>query len=216
LRPDRVRGVVGLSVPYRPRGSAAPLGRLRAAVGEGFYQIYFQAPGVADAELARDVRRTMRRVLYSASGNAPRRDPPVPPVVPAGRGFLDIMVDPPTLPGWLTEHDVDVFTDQFQKSGFNGGLNWYRNIDRNWELTAPWHGAHIQPPALYVAGERDLVLTFPGARELIAGLAAYVPNLRRTVILPGCGHWTQQERPAEVNAAMLEFLAGLDGAGKGS
>jgi pimeloyl-ACP methyl ester carboxylesterase len=209
MRPDRVRGVVGLSVPYRLRGSAAPLGLLRAALGEGFYQIYFQAPGVADTELARDVRRTLRRVLYSASGDAPRREPPVPPVVPPGGGFLDIMADPVTLPGWLTEQDIDTFTAEFQASGFTGGLNWYRNIDRNWELTAPWRGARVQPPALYVAGERDLVLRFPGSKDLIANLAAVVPNLRRTVILPGCGHWTQQERPAEVNAAMLEFLAAI-------
>jgi pimeloyl-ACP methyl ester carboxylesterase len=182
---------------------------LRAALGEGFYQIYFQAPGVADAELAADVRRTMRRVLYSATGDARRQQPARPPVVPPGGGFLDIMADPATLPPWLTEQDIDTFTAEFQKAGFTGGLNWYRNIDRNWELTAPWRGARVEPPALYVAGDRDLVLDFPGARELIANLVACVPNLRRSVILPGCGHWTQQERPAEVNAALLEFLAAI-------
>lgn len=209
MRPDRVRGVIGLSVPHRPRGHAAPLGLLRAALGEGFYQVYFQAPGVADAELARDARTTFRRLLYSASGDALRSGLPLQAVVPAGGAFLDITVDPPTLPGWLTEEDVDVFVEEFAHAGFTGGLNWYRNIDRNWELTAPWQGAVVQPPALYVTGDRDLVVGFPGARDLIDRLQTFVPGLTRTVVLPGCGHWTQQERPDEVNAAMIEFLRGL-------
>jgi pimeloyl-ACP methyl ester carboxylesterase len=209
MRPDRVRGVIGLSVPYRPRGHAAPLGLLRAALGEGFYQIYFQAPGVADAELASDVRTTFRRLLYSASGDALRSGPAQQAVVPAGGGFLDITVEPTTLPGWLTEEDIDVFVDEFAHAGFTGGLNWYRNIDRNWELTAPWQGAVVQPPALYVTGDRDLVVSFPGARDLIDRLQTFVPGLTRTVMLPGCGHWTQQERPDEVNAAIIEFLRGL-------
>jgi pimeloyl-ACP methyl ester carboxylesterase len=130
-------------------------------------------------------------------------------VVPPGRGFLDIMTEPEILPGWLDESDVDAFTSEFEHTGFTGGLNWYRNIDRNWELTAAWRGAPVQPPALYVAGDRDLVVGFPGAREQIERLATSVPNLRETVMLPGCGHWTQQERPAEVNRALLDFLRSL-------
>src|SRR6266487_581203 len=186
MRPDRVRGVVGLSVPYRPRGSAPPLGLLRAAVGEGFYQLYFQAPGVADAELGRDPRASLRSVLYSASGDA-LGEHRLQAVVPPGGGFLDIMVQPETLTGWLTEEDVDVFAAEFERSGFTGGLNWYRNIDRNWRLTAPWKGARIRPPALYVAGDRDLVIDFPGARDLVGRLQTFVPDLRGAVILPGCG-----------------------------
>ncbi|MDQ6921336.1 MAG: alpha/beta hydrolase, partial [Candidatus Dormibacteraeota bacterium] len=130
-------------------------------------------------------------------------------VVPPGRGFLDIMTEPEMLPDWLDESDVDAFTSEFEHTGFTGGLNWYRNIDRNWELTAAWRGAPVQPPALYVAGDRDLVVGFPGAREQIERLATWVPNLRETVMLPGCGHWTQQERPAEVNQALLDFLRSL-------
>ena len=99
--------------------------------------------------------------------------------------------------------------EEFAHAGFTGGLNWYRNIDRNWELTAPWQGAVVQPPALYVTGDRDLVVGFPGARDLIDRLQTFVPGLTRTVVLPGCGHWTQQERPAEVNAALIEFLRAL-------
>ena len=206
LRPDRVRGVAGLSVPYAPRGPVSMLTAMRAALGDGFYMQYFQTPGVADAELARDVRTTMRRILYGASGDAPRA---AQPVAPAGKSFLDLMPDPETLPDWLTEADLDVFTSEFERTGFTGGLNWYRAIDLTWELMAPWQGAVVTPPALYVAGDRDLVVNFPGMAQFIPHLQTVVPNLTRTVILPGVGHWTQQERPAEVNAALLEFLAGL-------
>jgi pimeloyl-ACP methyl ester carboxylesterase len=115
----------------------------------------------------------------------------------------------PPLPGWLTESDIAFYAGEFSRTGFTGGLNWYRNIDRNWEILAPFAGAKVTVPALFVAGERDLVLSFPGAKELVANLTAFVPHLRQTIILPGCGHWTQQERAPEVNAAMLDFLRGL-------
>src|SRR5215831_9429303 len=137
LRPDRVRGVIGLSVPYRPRGSRVPTEAMRASIGDGFYMIYFQQPGVVDAELARDLRQTFTRVLYGASGDAPA----VVPVVPPGGGFLDICAEPPGppgLPAWLTSADIDAFVAEYQDSGFTGPLNWYRNLDRSWELTAAW------------------------------------------------------------------------------
>jgi pimeloyl-ACP methyl ester carboxylesterase len=205
LRPDRVRGVIGLSVPYRPRGRAAPIAAMRAGLGDAFYMVYFQEPGVADAELARDLPGTFRKLLFSASGDGPGGLPLVPP----GGGFLDICADPPALPGWLTDHDISVFAGEYATAGFTGGLNWYRNLDRNWELTAAWHGAPVTVPALYMAGERDLVVNFPGARELLPRMREYIPRLRDTVLLPGCGHWTQQERPAEVSEAMTGFLRGL-------
>jgi len=205
LRPDRVRGVIGLSVPYRPRGSSAPVAAMRAGIGDGFYMVYFQQPGVADAELARDPRRTFRSVLFSASGDGPGGLP----IVPAGGGFLDVCADPPDLPGWLTSSDIDAYAAEYARAGFTGPLNWYRNLDRNWELTGAWHHAPVIVPALYIAGERDLVVRFPGARQMIPRLREVVPQLRDAVLLPGVGHWTQQERPAEVSEAMLGFLAGL-------
>ena len=206
LRPDRVRGVAALSVPFRPPGHLRPLEVLRAVAGDGFYQVYFQAPGVADAELARDVRAAFRRMLHGGSGAGSG----LTLVVPPGRGFLDLVAEPEALPGWLTEADLDVFTAEFEPAGFTGGLNWYRNIDRNAELLAAWRGARVLPPALYVAGDRDLVVSFPGAEAQIANLRASVPNLWRTVMLPGVGHWTQQEEPAQVNAHLIEFLRTLD------
>ena len=211
LRPDRFRGVVGLSVPYFPRGTARPTSVMPQTPDAHFYQLYFQAPGVAEAELERDVRRTIRSVLYSGSGDVPRREGGGTfevGMVPRQGGFLSRQVEPTTLPAWLTEADVDYFVGEFSRTGFRGGLNWYRNIDRNWELLAPFASATVGVPALYVAGDRDLVVRFRGMDRLLPNLARLVPRLTKTVMLPGCGHWTQQERPEEVNAAILEFLKG--------
>ena len=211
LRPDRFRAVAGLSVPFRPRGSTRPTSVMPQSESSLFYQLYFQAPGVAEAELERNPRETIRRLLYSGSGDVQRESEDalsdrLPFMVPRTGGFLTRTVDPSTLPGWLTEADVDVFAGEFARTGFRGGLNWYRNIDRNWELLAPFAGAKVTVPALYMAGDRDLVVRFPGAPELIANLTKFVPNLTKTIMLPGCGHWTQQERPDEVNAALIAFL----------
>jgi len=199
LRPDRVRGVIG--------GSAPPIATLRSSVGDGFYMIYFQRPGVADAELARDLRQTFTRVLYGASGDAPAGLPVVPP----GGGFLDICAEPPAsgLPGWLTSADIDAFAAEYRDAGFTGPLNWYRNLDRNWELTAAWHHAPVTVPALFITGDRDLVIRGAGGREMLPRLRDRVPELREPVLLEGCGHWTQQERPEDVSQAMISFLREL-------
>jgi len=209
MRPDRFRAVAVLSVPYSPRGSIRPTAALAQAAGEHFmYMLYFQEPGVAEAELGRDVRATLRRVLYSASGDAPAAQG-WRPIMPGAARFLDNLGDPERLPAWLTEADLDFYTVEFQRTGFSGGLSWYRAMDLTWELTAPWHHAKVMQPALFVAGERDLVIAMH--RRALDQLRETVPGLRRLVMLPGCGHWTQQERPAEVNAELLSFLAVLPG-----
>ena len=114
------------------------------------------------------------------------------------------------MPSWIAQNDIDFYSNEFKRSGFRGGLNWYRNIDRNWELLAPWAGAKVIVPALYVAGDRDLVVRFPGADKLIANLGQFIPQLREKILLPDCGHWTQQERPEEINAALIRFLKELN------
>ena len=210
LRPDRFRAVIGLSVPFIPRRASRPTTTMPRTDDAIFYQLYFQEPGVAEAELGRDPRETLRRVLFGGSGDA-RRDPLAPGsggvgMVRRDAGFLGRREAPATLPAWLTEADVDFYAREFTRAGFRGGLNWYRNLDRNWELLAPWTGAKVTVPALFMAGDRDLVLAFRGMDQLLPALKQFVPALRQTIILPGCGHWTQQERPAEVNAAMLAFL----------
>lgn len=212
FRPDRFRAVIGLSVPFRPRGKVPPTSMMPRTADAQFYQLYFQEPGVAEAELERDPRQTVRNMLYGASGDAPRRaagEGAGIGMVPRGGGFMRGAQPPASLPAWLTEQDVDFYAAEFKRGGFRGPLNWYRNVDRNWELLAPFAGAQVKVPALYVAGDRDLVVSFPGAQELIANLKHFVPELRNTLMLPGCGHWTQQERPAEVNAAMIDFLRSL-------
>jgi pimeloyl-ACP methyl ester carboxylesterase len=214
LRPDRFRGVIGLSPPYRPRGQVRPSTVMPQTADLVFYQLYFQTPGLAEAELERDVRRTIRSILYSVSGDALPSDGGIAGTGAVGMvhrqgGFLAGLVNPASLPGWITEADVDFYTAEFVRTGFRGGLNWYRNIDRNWELLAPFSGARVTVPSLYIAGDRDVVLAFAGVKDAIENLAKFVPQLRSTVILPGCGHWTQQERAAEVNAAMIDFLGRL-------
>ncbi len=213
MRPDRFRAVVALSVPYRPRGSAPPTTLMPRTNDASFYQLYFQEQGVAEAELERDVKLSLRKILYSASGDAPRRSPSAAgagvAMVPRSEGFLTHMLNPETLPAWLTESDLDFYAEHFAQSGFRGGLNWYRNIDRNWELLAPFAGASVTVPALYIAGDRDVVVSFPGMDQVIAGLSHFVPRLHATMMLRGCGHWTQQERPGEVSSAIIEFLRSL-------
>ncbi len=214
LRPDRFRAVIGLSVPFFPRLTSRPTSGMPQDEQNIFYQLYFQTPGAAEAELSRDPRAALRRMLYSGSGDVPRRADGEPSagsfgLVPRDGGFLTRTRDPDTLPAWLGEADLDVYAGEFARTGFRGGLNWYRNIDRNWELLAPFAGAKVSVPALYMAGDRDLVMRFRGMDRLIPNLQSFVPALWKTIILPGCGHWTQQERPAEVNAAMLEFLLQL-------
>jgi pimeloyl-ACP methyl ester carboxylesterase len=211
LRPDRFRVVAGLSVPYVPRGSTRPTTAMPQTDSSLFYQLYFQAPGVAEAELERNPRETIRRLLYSGSGDVPRKSDitmgdKAPGMVPRTGGFLTRSVDPEVLPTWLTPADINFYSAEFARSGFRGGLNWYRNIDRNWELLAPYAGAKVTVPALYIAGDRDLVVKFPKMDRLLPNLNLFAPNLVRTIMLPGCGHWTQQERADEVNSALIAFL----------
>lgn len=204
LHPDRFRAVAALSVPYVGRSPVPPLEVFRMMAGENFFYIlYFQEPGVAERELEADVRSTMRRFLYAASGDV--TEPPDFWQKPKTAKFLDGLPNPAVLPEWVTEADLDYFTNEFELSGFRGGLNWYRNFDRNWHLTPELAGATIEQPALFVAGERDGVL----AMVPVEAMRPLVPNLRRILLIPGCGHWTQQERPNEVNAALVGFLRSL-------
>jgi len=217
LRPDRFRAVVALSVPFRPRGPVRPTSVMPQTADAQFYQLYFQNPGVAEAELERDPRATVRNMLYGASGDgaaaraaaASRGAAPSIGMVPRGGGMMQGPGAPATLPAWLSEADIDFYAGEFKRSGFRGGLNYYRNIDRNWELTAAFADVKVNVPALYVAGDRDMVVSFPGTDQLLANLKQFVPALRNIQMLPGCGHWTQQERPGEVSAAIIDFVRGL-------
>jgi pimeloyl-ACP methyl ester carboxylesterase len=218
LRPDRFGAVVGLSVPYRPRGPAPPTTLMPQTADAQFYQLYFQQPGVAEAELEKDPRLSLQTMLYGTSGEgaaairalaASGATVPSVGMVPRGGGVLLGTVNPPPLPPWLSEADIAFYTGEFARNGLRGPLNYYRVVDRNWELLAPFADVKVTVPALYIAGDHDMVLAAPGMAEYLANLRQFVPALRDVRMLPGCGHWTQQERPAEVNAAIIEFLRDL-------
>lgn len=197
FRPDIFPVVAALSVPLGRRARGKPLDALRAAGVTWFYWHYFQEPGVAEAEFEADVDRFMRLVTYGRGLNL---------ILKPGGKFLDGGQVPDTMPGWLDETSLAHMVATYRKTGFRGGLNWYRNIDRNWELTAPWQDAKIQQPALFIAGMNDGVIRGPIGEKSLADLENLVPNLRRKVVLEGAGHWIQQERPAEVNAELIAFL----------
>jgi pimeloyl-ACP methyl ester carboxylesterase len=218
LRPDRFPAVVGLSVPFRPRSPVRPTSVMPQTADAQFYQLYFQEPGVAEAEFERDPRSTVRNMLYGASGESAaeiraaatgRGAAPNVGMVPRNGGLLRGPGAPATLPAWLSEADIDFYAGEFKRSGFRGPLNYYRNIDRNWELMAAFADKKVTVPALYIAGDHDMVLAAPGTAEYLAGLKQFVPALRDIQLLPGCGHWTQQERPGEVNAAIIDFVRSL-------
>jgi len=207
LRPDVFPAVVAMSVPHRARGPAPPLAMIRAAGMENFYWIYFQQPGVAEKEFEADVGSTMRRVLCGVFSNDGSRQGKHPLDLAPGAGMLDHVAAPEQLPAWIDEATLAQFVAEFRRTGFRGGLNWYRNIDRNWELTAPWQGATIRQPALFIAGARDAVIRGVMGERALAELPNVGPGLRKKIIIEGAGHWIQQERPAEVNAALLAFLS---------
>jgi pimeloyl-ACP methyl ester carboxylesterase len=220
MRPDRFRAAVALSVPFRPRAKVKPTSLMPRTENAQFYQLYFQEPGVAEAEFERDPRWAVHSMLSGASGEgiaaaqaAAEASGKAPSLgmVPNGGGFLQGPGAPPALPSWLSEADVDFYGAELKRSGFRGALNYYRNIDRNWELLGAFAGATVQVPALYIVGDRDFVVSFPGADQLLANLKQFVPALREIQRVPGCGHWTQQERPNEVNAAIVDFLRSLPG-----
>lgn len=175
-----------------------------AAQGNFHYIVYFQQPGVAEAELEHDVSRSLRGFYQNPSREAATALRDIAPGVfgPAGGGILDRLPDAPH-GDFLSAEDFNVFVAAFEKPGFRGGLNWYRNLDRNWELTSYLAGARVLQPALMITAELDVVLR----PEMARGMESWVPNLRRTVLIEGSGHWTQQEQPAAVNAALLQFLS---------
>ena len=182
-RPERVEAVVGMSVPFVPRPPAPPIEILRRRLGEEFYVVWLQEPGVADEALARDVRRTLTaREVWTAEWAA--RDDQAP------------------RPRFMTEEDLRVYVEAFERTGFGGGLNWYRNLDRNWELTERFAERRVEQPALFITGSRDPVRLFMPPE----GMEGWVTDLRDTVVIEGAGHWVQQERPEEVNDALLGFL----------
>ena len=173
--------------------------------GRFFYQHSFAAEGVAEAEFEADVRGGLRRFFYAWSGDAPAEAWPADKR--AGDPVLLRVPDPDPFPAWLTDADIDYYVGQFEQSGFRGPLNRYRNHDRDFDFLQGFQGRRIEQPALFIGGERDRVLVMFG--DLLPAMRAALPDLRGLHLLPGCGHWTQQERPQEVNDHLLTWLREL-------
>lgn len=183
-QPERVRAVAGLSVPFTPPTRSVPTEVFRHRIGEDFYMLWFQEPGVAEPVLESDVRRTLSTSEVWGADWAAREGEDV------------------RRPRWMTEADLDVYAEAFERTGFAGGLSYYRNLDRNAELTRDWTDRKVTQPAFFLTGSRDPVALFMPAQ----GMDGWVTDLRASVVLDGAGHWVQQERPDEVNAALLSWL----------
>ncbi len=208
LRPDRVSGVAGLSVPYSPRGDAKPLDAFRSfSPEELFYIDYFQEPGVVEAEVKPDLAGWLKGFYFSASGEADLTEPSMG-FVPPGRAMRERFQTPKSgQMAWMSDEDFQYYLDEFSRTGLTGGFNRYRNITRDWHELAAWRYAPIAVPALFVGGDVDGP-TMLGA-DAIRRFDRNLPHLTRSVILDDCGHWVQQEKPSEVNQLLIEFLNGL-------
>lgn len=214
LYPERMAAVAGLSIPFRPRPSIRPTEMWRNLFGDNFFYIlYFQEPGVADAELNADPASTIRKFIAVGAGDAldlgEDGTPDMATVAQRmfasdGDGLLDRFPDLSGTPRWMTDADVEVFVENYARTGFTGGINYYRNFDRNWELLEPVAGAKVAMPAAFITGSNDVGSFMPMPGE------EWVPDLRINATVQGAGHWLHQERPDEVNRLLVEFLSGLD------
>mgnify|MGYP003686077831 FL=1 len=199
--PDKVTAVGALSVPFTPRGDVAPLAQMQKMFeGMFFYQLYFQAPGIAEAELEADVRVALKKFYHMASG-----DFDLTTLTPQGADadLLSSLPEPDKMGAWCTDTDLDFYTAEFERSGFRGPVNYYRNHDLTWEKTAGAPNT-ISQPAMFMAGDKDGVIMM--AAEALQALPQRVPNLLLNELIPGAGHWTQQEAPEAVNRGILKFL----------
>jgi pimeloyl-ACP methyl ester carboxylesterase len=207
LRPDLFPAMGLLSVPGFPRTPMRPSLAAKAAFGDQvFYQQYFQQVGRAESDFGKDPRRALLGFLYGLSGEARGADQWRFVFKPT-ETILDSFRVPEKLPPWLTEEDLEFYTNEFKRTGFVGALNWYRNIDETWELVGFLEGATLKQPSLFITGDKDPVIVMYA--DWYKNVDKLLTNLRVNVTLPGVGHWTQQERPAEVNRLMIDFLKGL-------
>jgi pimeloyl-ACP methyl ester carboxylesterase len=211
LYPEVFKAVIGMSVPYGGRSQNQPSRSLRQDPEDDFFYIdYFQEPGVAEAEFDADPRKLIARLYTSRSPGTPTYPPEVTDLRAKAGGWLKRLGEPIRLPDWLSEADLEYYVDQFQRAGFAGGINYYRNSARNWELTPLLANAKIQQPALFIAGDLDIVNRGASIEELNQRAARHFEDLKDIVLLPGVGHRNQQQAPAETNRLMIKFLDSLE------
>jgi pimeloyl-ACP methyl ester carboxylesterase len=208
LHPQRFNALVAMSVPYSGRGQQSIVQSLQQSMGDNFYYIlYFQEPGVAEKEFDKDPRGILSRLYLSP--DSPREPPQITDRKRAAGGWIPRLGAPKGLPDWLTQADLDYYVNEFKQAGFRGGINYYRNFHRNWETTPQLSGVKIDKPVLFIAGDKDSVIRGATTEALRASMKDAVPGLRDVKLIPNTGHWVQQERVAETNAAVLEFLGSI-------
>lgn len=211
LHPERVNAIVGMSVPYGGRARQSPIATWRAKYEDEFYYIlYFQeldaqGKGIAEQEFDGKARQLLERLLVSP--DTPRGTPEITDPKRAAGGMLPRLAPPLERPSWLTAEDLDSYVRQFETSGFRGGINYYRNFHRNWELTPHLEGARVPQPALFISGALDQVIRGANHEQLGALLHHGVADLRGIHLIENVGHWVQQEAATETNILLEEFLS---------
>ncbi|KAK3163556.1 hypothetical protein QOZ80_1AG0005240 [Eleusine coracana subsp. coracana] len=203
LRPDLVRALVNLSVAYHPRGpERSPVQAIKALCGEDHYICVFQKPGFAEAEFAKnDLKYELKKIFGMRK--------PAPLIIAKDKSFFDSIDSDGSCPPWLSEEDISYYAENFEKTGFTGALNYYRCIDLNWELSAPWTGVPINVPTKFIVGDLDVTYNTPGVKDFIkkGGFKASVPNLEDVIVMEGVGHFINQEKPKEVSDHIYEFFS---------
>jgi pimeloyl-ACP methyl ester carboxylesterase len=206
LRPDRFRAVASLSVMHNPRMPMSPPDFAKAHGMADLYWLYFQPPGLAEADMERDTRETFLRLMYGVSGDAAKRGESWNLRVDPQIGLVNSLIRPDALPAWLTEEDLARYADNYARSGFTTSLNWYRCMSRSWQLSAAWADVKITVPAFFIGGKNDPTLT--QLQNGVEIMKSVVPNLRNAIMVDA-GHWVQQEDPDAVSAGLIGFLKDL-------
>lgn len=209
-RPDKFRAVGALSVAYLGLGErpfSDYFHDLFTAKNRFFYQAYFQTAGVAEAEAEADIGGFLRKFVYAICGDAP--DGTWPMNKTAADDLLTGLIDPNPFPAWMTPADLDYYIGQFEQSGLRGPINRYRNHKADFVWQSQFRGRKIEQPALFISGTRDMAYNMFGGPDPLPIMRQHVTNLQMAEVLEGCGHWTQQERPAEVNALLIPWLKAL-------
>ena len=213
VHPDRIAAVAALSVPFFGAPEFSFDDVIRRVFDERdrfFYQSYFRTPGLAEAALEADLKRFLKGFYYSISGDA--KDGDWKMGLSSSATLMDTLTVPDVMPYWMTDTDLSYYEAEFKRSGLFGPISRYRNHTRDFDFLSPFRGRTITQPACFIAGDKDPAYNgFGMVDDPIGKMRPAVPNLETAVVLPGCGHWTQQERPAEVNAALVPWLASLKG-----
>ena len=211
LHPERFTALINMSVPYRGRPAQSPMERMRQSAGDNFhYIVYHNEPGgLAEAEYDANPRGLISNLYLGIAANSETKPPKVTDPLRSAGGWIDRLGEPIRLPDWFTEADLNYIVSQFEMAGFRGGVNYYRNFHRNWQITEHLAEAKIGIPTLFIAGEEDFVIGGASREQLTESMGRVVEDLRDVVLIPDAGHWVQQEAPVETTAAMLEFLDSL-------